>query len=101
MPNSVFLELAEKTNQYSVLHESSSGNTNEAEIRRLVALHLTMGVLYYPRLRLYWKPNMKCHLVASAGMPHNHFKKLRNNLHIVDVNCPDSNRPSLESEATA
>lgn len=53
VPNGVFLELAEKTNRYSVFHEGSSMNTNEAKIRRLVALHLTMGVLHYPRLRLY------------------------------------------------
>ncbi|XP_070389530.1 piggyBac transposable element-derived protein 3-like [Dermacentor albipictus] len=89
VPNSVFLELAEKTNQYSVFHEGTSVNTSEAEIR-LVALHLTMGVLHFPRLRLYWKPNMKCDLVASAGMSRNRFEKLRNNLHIVDVNHPDS-----------
>lgn len=90
VPNSVFLELAEKTNRYSVFHEGGSVNTNEAEIRRLVALHLTMGVLHYPRLRLYWKPSMKCDIVASAGLSRNRFEKLRNNLHIVDVNYPDA-----------
>ncbi|KAL3219837.1 hypothetical protein MRX96_005601 [Rhipicephalus microplus] len=90
VPNSVFLELAEKTNRYSVFHEGSSINTNEAEIRRLVALHLTLGVLHYPRLRLYWKPSMRCDIVASAGLSRNRFEKLRNNLHIVDVNYPDA-----------
>ncbi|XP_049267503.1 uncharacterized protein LOC125756647 [Rhipicephalus sanguineus] len=43
-----------------------------------------------PRLRLYWKPNMRCDLVACAGLSRNRFEKLRNNLHIVDVNYPDA-----------
>ncbi|KAL1426107.1 hypothetical protein MTO96_018580 [Rhipicephalus appendiculatus] len=33
---------------------------------------------------------MRCDLVVSAGMSRNHFEKLRNNLHIVDVNYPDA-----------
>ncbi|KAH8025456.1 hypothetical protein HPB51_008371 [Rhipicephalus microplus] len=90
VPNSVFLELAGKTNRYSVFHEGSSVSTNEAEIRRLVALHLTMGVLHYQRFRLYCKPSMSCDIVASAGLSRNRFEKLRNNLHIVDVNYPDA-----------
>ncbi|XP_040072993.1 piggyBac transposable element-derived protein 2-like [Ixodes scapularis] len=90
VPKSVFLELVDKTNQYSVLQEGSSVKTDEEEIRRLVALHLTMGVLRYPRLRLYWRPSMKSALVASTGLSRNRFEKLRNNLHIVDVNNPST-----------
>ncbi|XP_040064051.1 piggyBac transposable element-derived protein 2-like [Ixodes scapularis] len=90
VPKSVFLELVNKTNQYSVLQEGSSVKTDEEEIRRLVALHLTMGVLHYPRLRLYWRPSMKSALVASTGLSRNRFEKLRNNLHIVDVNNPST-----------
>lgn len=103
VPKSVFLELADKTNQYSVLQNGCSVRTDEEEIRRLVALHLTMGVLRYPRLRLYWKPSMKSALVASAGMSRNRFEKLRNNLHIVDANNPSTSdrlwkvRPLLDA----
>ncbi|KAM7298436.1 piggyBac transposable element-derived protein 2-like [Ixodes scapularis] len=90
VPKSVFLELVDKTNQYSVLQEGSSVKTDEEEIRRLVALHLAMGVLRYPRLRLCWSPSMKSALVASTGLSRNRFEKLRNNLHIVDVNNPST-----------
>ncbi|KAH6926083.1 hypothetical protein HPB50_014143 [Hyalomma asiaticum] len=89
VPNSAFVELAEKTDRYSVFYEGSFVNT-EAEIRCLVTLHLTTGVLHYPRLRPYWKPNTRCDLVASARISRNHLERLRNNLHIVDVNYPDA-----------
>ncbi|KAL3196921.1 hypothetical protein MRX96_015003 [Rhipicephalus microplus] len=50
-----------------------------------------MDVMRYPKLRLYWKPEMKTRLVASTELPRNRFEKLRNNLHIADVCLPDRN----------
>lgn len=86
VPKSVFTELADKTNMYSICHDGKSVLTDEEEIRRLIALHLAMGVIRYPRLRLYWKPSFKTKLVSSVSMSRNRFEKLRNCLHIVDVN---------------
>lgn len=86
IPQSIFLELAEKTNQYSVYNEGISVDTNESEVRKLVALHLAMGVLRYPRLRLYWTPSMRTQIFSTVEMSRNRFEKLRNMLHVVDVN---------------
>lgn len=86
VPKSVFADLAEKTNVYSVLQEGKSVHTNEEEIRKLISLHLAMGVLRYPRLRLYWKPSLKTELFSTVSMSRNRFEKLRNCLHIADVN---------------
>ncbi|XP_049517347.1 piggyBac transposable element-derived protein 3-like [Dermacentor silvarum] len=104
VPKSVFVELADKTNMYSIFQEGKSVQTNEEEIRKLISLHLAMGVMRYPRLRLYWKPSLKTELLSSVNMSRNRFEKLRNCLHIVDVNGPhDSNdrlwkvRPLLNS----
>ncbi|KAH8034121.1 hypothetical protein HPB51_020138 [Rhipicephalus microplus] len=89
VPKSIFIDMAERTNQYSLLQEGRCVGTNEQEIRQLISLHLIMGVMRYPRLRLYWKPEMKTRLVASTELSRNRFEKLRNNLHIVDVSLPD------------
>lgn len=45
-----------------------------------------MGVVKYPRLRLYWKLLLKPEMFANVEMSRNCFRKLRNCLHIVDVN---------------
>lgn len=82
----MFSDLAEKTNMYSVCKEGKSVDTGEEEIRKLISLHLAMGVLRYPRLRLYWTPMMRSQLFSSVHMSRNRFEKLRNNLHIVDIN---------------
>lgn len=84
VPKSVFIELAEKTNRYSVLQKGKSVSTDEQEIRKLIGLHLVMGVM-----RLYWKPEMNTTLVASTELSCSRFEKLRNNLHIVDTTQPD------------
>ncbi|XP_072142035.1 piggyBac transposable element-derived protein 3-like [Dermacentor andersoni] len=86
VPKSAFVDLAEKTNMYSVSQEGKSVETNEEEVRKLVSLHLAMGVFRYPRLRMYWKPSLKTELFSTANMSRNRFEKLRNCLHIVDVN---------------
>lgn len=47
VPNNVFVELANKTNLYFVFKEGKPVQTNE-EIRKLISLHLLMGVGKYP-----------------------------------------------------
>ncbi|KAH8030154.1 hypothetical protein HPB51_006586 [Rhipicephalus microplus] len=43
MPKSIFAELADKTNMYSIFKEGRSVQANE-EVRELMSLHLLMGV---------------------------------------------------------
>lgn len=70
----------------SIFHDGKSVLTDEEEIRRLTALHLAMGVIHYPRLRMYWKPSFKTELLSLVSTSRNRIEKLRNCLHIVDVN---------------
>jgi hypothetical protein len=85
-PNEIFMELAEKTNMYSIHKTGKIINTNVEEIRKFVALHIVMGIIRFPRLRMYWTPATKIQFIDDIQLPRNRFEALRNNLHIVDVN---------------
>lgn len=85
-PLEIFTQLAEYTNIYSVFKSGKCVNTTENEMRRLVALHIIMGIINYPRLRLYWAPQTQFTLVRDIGLSRNRFESLRNNLHITDIN---------------
>lgn len=45
---------AEQTNQYSIQQTGSCVKTDSKEMRRLFAVHLFLGILKFPRLRMYW-----------------------------------------------
>ncbi|XP_063902705.1 piggyBac transposable element-derived protein 3-like, partial [Zophobas morio] len=94
-PLEIFTQLAEYTNIYSVFKSGKSLNTTENEIRRLVALHIIMGIINYPRLRLYWAPQTQFNLVRDIGLSRNRFESLRNNLHITDVNKDKNEKDKL------
>lgn len=94
-PNEIFTELAEKTNMYSLQKSGRNINTNEQEIRKLVALHILMGIVRFPRLRMYWTPATRIQFVDNIHLSRNRFESLRNNLHIVDVNEDHSNNDKL------
>lgn len=81
MPKSVFVELANKTNMYSLFKEGKSAQTNE-EIRSLISVHLLMGVVKYLHPHLYWKPVLRTEMFANVEMSWNCFEKHCNCLHI-------------------
>ncbi|KAH8020992.1 hypothetical protein HPB51_011359 [Rhipicephalus microplus] len=74
--------IAENTNQYSVKTTRHNVNTTATEMRKLFGMHILMGVVHLPRVRLYWNPMMKVPLISET-MTKKRFFKLRNNLHIV------------------
>lgn len=82
MPESIFKVIAENTNLYSVQSTLQNVNTTADEIRKLFRMHILMGVVHLPRVRLYWDTMMKVPLISET-MTEKHFFKLRNNLHIV------------------
>jgi len=62
------------------------------EMKRLIGIHIIMGDLKYPRVRLYWQKQFEVKLVAQ-NMTRDRFFSLRNNLHIVDNNeIPNGNK---------
>ncbi|KAH7958989.1 hypothetical protein HPB49_007064 [Dermacentor silvarum] len=82
VPESIFKVIAENTNQYIVKTTLHNVNTTSNEVRKLFGMHILMGVIHLPRVRLYWNPMMKVSLISET-MKEKHFFKLRNNLHIV------------------
>lgn len=85
IPDSFFELMATETNIYSL----QNGDTNFApttvdELKTFVGLHILMGSLKYPRIRMYWDTALKNTLFTNS-MPVNRFFKLRKNLHCVNV----------------
>ncbi|XP_068082115.1 piggyBac transposable element-derived protein 3-like [Anabrus simplex] len=52
------------------------------EYKMLVGAHIITGVLKLPRLRLYYRPNLR--IPAVVQIPRDRFYRLRNYLHFVD-----------------
>ncbi|KAH6948602.1 hypothetical protein HPB50_025223 [Hyalomma asiaticum] len=82
VPESTFKVIAENTNQHSVKTTLHNMNTTANELRKQFGMHILMGVIHLPRVRLYWNPVMKVSLIRET-MTEKCFFKLRNNLHIV------------------
>lgn len=57
--------------------------TNQQEIRVLIAIHLIIGFLKFPRVRMYWEKNFKVQSVFNS-MSRDRFFQLRQNLHIIN-----------------
>lgn len=54
-----------------------------------------MGIVCFPRLRIYWTPATKIKFVDNINLFRNRFESHRNNLHIVDVNEKPNNNDKL------
>lgn len=65
--------------------------TNTEEIKIFVALHLVMGVIRFPRLRMYWTPAIRIQLMNNVNISRNRFESLGNNLHVVVINHSNTN----------
>jgi len=83
--STIFDLAAEQTNRYSVQQSGHSVKTDSSEIRQLFALHLLIGILKFPRLRMYWSDATRIAIIADT-MSVNRFMKLRNNLHLATEN---------------
>jgi len=95
-PDEIMELLAEKTNQYAVHQNGESLNTNSNEIEVFLGVHVKMGTLPFPRVRMYWcsKKGTRIPAIADA-MPVNRFFKLRSHLHAVDINNKPDNDDRL------
>ena len=49
----------------------------------MLGIHIEIGSVPYPQLRMYWSKDRRYPLTADA-MSFNRFSTLRNNLHCVD-----------------
>ncbi|PIO55165.1 hypothetical protein TELCIR_23451 [Teladorsagia circumcincta] len=85
----------EKTNMYSIHKTGKCIDATVQEIRKIVGAHILMGVVQFPRLRMYWSPATRIHFFDELRLSRNRFETLRNNLHIVDVNADHDQRDKL------
>lgn len=82
----VFENMAYHTNLYAVQKGVTKFKpTAMYEMKRLIGIHIIMGNLKYPRVRLYWQKHFEVNLVAQ-NMTRDRFFSLSNNLHIVENN---------------
>ncbi|GBP38173.1 PiggyBac transposable element-derived protein 3 [Eumeta japonica] len=83
------------TNLYYLRKKGRVLNTTKQEIKRLIGIHLLMGILSYPRMVMYWRRNISISMISSA-MTRDRLMALRTNLHVVESDSPpasDSNNP--------
>lgn len=84
IPDSMFEQAAFHTNLYANRKGTTRfSSTDSAEIGKLIALHILMGTLKFPRIRMYWDKTFKVN-VFTENVSHNRFFQLRTHLHIVD-----------------
>ncbi|KAJ8953512.1 hypothetical protein NQ318_023635 [Aromia moschata] len=77
-------EIVEKTNIYAQQNEKVRFiPTYKKEIETFIGLHILMGCLGFPRIRLYWEKALGVNVFENS-MTRNRFFKLRTNLHVVN-----------------
>ncbi|KAE9522588.1 hypothetical protein AGLY_017010 [Aphis glycines] len=83
-PEEAFSKMAIFTNIYA---EQKSTNkwvqTTSAEMKVFVGIHLMMGVLNLPRVRMYWQKEFRIEIIAS-NMTRNRFFELRTHFHVMN-----------------
>lgn len=90
-----FEEAAICTNNYYMRRTGRILNTSPTEIKKLVGIHLIMGVIPYPRLFMYWQTGIRLDIIANI-MPRERFKALRSALHVIDSDtAPPGNTNTL------
>lgn len=84
IPDSLFKIMSEMTNIYAMQSDKTKFKpTTPEEIEILFGLHIMMGTLKFPRVRLYWDTTTKFHLFVD-NMSRDRFFELRSNLHLFN-----------------
>jgi len=72
------------TNLYAVQKNTNIfKSTNIQEMKEFIAMHLVMGALKFPRIRMYWEDNTRIKMIADT-MNRNRFFSLRSDFHVVN-----------------
>ncbi|XP_070382867.1 piggyBac transposable element-derived protein 2-like [Dermacentor albipictus] len=100
----IFDSLAKFTNLYALQRNGDLVTTKE-ELKVFFGILMLMGVLKFPRVRMYWQASTRIPAIADA-MSAKRFFKIRVALHIADSNAPQDGscldkfwkvRPMLEA----
>uniref|UniRef100_A0A0K8U4J7 PiggyBac transposable element-derived protein 3 n=1 Tax=Bactrocera latifrons TaxID=174628 RepID=A0A0K8U4J7_BACLA len=90
-PEDHFQNAAFFTNKYHLSQHGCLLNATAADIKNLYGLHIIMGCLAYPRVRMYWSEGFGLAQIKNA-MTRDKFFTLRNSLHFVDTLQPPVNK---------
>ncbi|XP_015371817.1 PREDICTED: piggyBac transposable element-derived protein 3-like [Diuraphis noxia] len=90
--NDFYEQIAYNTLLYTVQKGIHFSPTNAQEIKCFIAIHIIMGTLKFPRVRMYWEEAYRINTVAN-NMTRDRFFQLRSNFHIIDnVSIPPNNK---------
>ncbi|KAL1462085.1 hypothetical protein MTO96_027313 [Rhipicephalus appendiculatus] len=84
--DAVFEELTRYTNIYALQANGVELNCTKNEMKVFFGILMYMGVLKFPRGRMYWQAGTRIPAIADT-MAVNRFFKLRSALHITDQNA--------------
>lgn len=73
------------TNRYTVLKTGESLHTSSGELKNFFGMHIAMGCVRFPRIRMYWQQKFSIPIVANT-ISRNRFFKLRDAFHVVFEN---------------
>lgn len=85
-PECEFENMANYTNTYT--EQTGRLNwkpTNSKEMKIFVGINLYMGVLNFPRIRMYWEQKSRTNTIAD-NMTRNRIFELRFYFHVIDNN---------------
>ncbi|XP_050293853.1 piggyBac transposable element-derived protein 3-like [Anthonomus grandis grandis] len=83
-PTDIFQPMMEYTNLYAVQQQTRFVPTTVEELKTFVGIHIIMGNLHYPRIKLYWDHKLQIPLISN-NMTVNRFYKLRQHIHFVNI----------------
>jgi len=90
-PESEYENMANYTNTYAEqIGRLNWKPTNSKEIKIFIGIHLYMGVLNFPRIRMYWEQKSRINTIAD-NMTRNRFFELRFCYHVIDNNTIPTN----------
>jgi len=72
------------TNQYYMENTGKILKTTYIEMKQFFRIHVIIGCIKFPRLRMYWSAKFRYDPVASI-MSRDHFFQLRVNLHFANL----------------
>lgn len=79
-----FNEMAAYTNIYAVRQNTFNWiKTTASEMKVFVRIHTMIGILSFPRTRMYWENEFRINLIAD-NMSRNRFFELRTHFHVID-----------------
>lgn len=72
------------TNRYYMINTGKILNTSSIKMKKIFGIHVIIGCIKFPRLRMYWSAKFRYDPVASI-MSRDRFFQLRVNLHFANL----------------